>query len=512
MDKRILIYIAGEDLFGFIKSMQHHEKRAYKMNCRMMRSADNPSQHEQLYDFLESCESYNVTAVKEKFDGTPVGRDYAVSRANLYKALRVAIYEANEETETEITRLLFQATNLMNKGLLNPVPDLLFATFTLAIPIEDFEGILKAIRILRDYLQHASVPAAERKKAVKYLNLEQEYLRKASNLRDWNLLLNKCFEMVADRPSSVDGWLRKLLADPLLQKDGICLSLRSQIVRYWVKDKILKAQKNTTARKGNIKEAIGFCEKHPAMLTDIQIMEFYLEACHNQAHYAIASGDKSLTERNVAKLEAALQFRDDIEVQVFGRIARLKAAHAVQFLDISYGKETTTYIQKGLKKYDGRVKQAVLLDLNYLLSAFWHFSGFPSKALPTVNAVRNKPVPVEKADLHFHAWLVFLFLQYELSNFSSLESFTQQTQRHFSKHGRKTDYEKILFWFFKKSVGAPGTKERMALLMTLKTKLTSLFKNPDIQYKLKYFPIFEWIEAQGSGTPLAVILASQTQD
>lgn len=491
-----MIYPSWDELHELVKSLTRAEHLRFLELCRLRKVNDEPINRLDLYEFLKGVNQFSYKSFTQKFGKhTTIGKYPAVHKAELYMAVLNAAKSLDGDDESEVTVLILQAKLLIDKGLIHQVGRILEKAELFAEGIEDFENQLKIYKLFREVSLFEYNTGIKEEILNDIAKKEVIAENKISNLLQFQRLLDHCYSVQRSSHLKKNLLIDEIKNNSLISDNFSCQSLRAQIIKSRILIKIASIENNLNAGIKIRKETIKILESKKKLLSDNSFFRFYLLLIRSEAIRRIAGGDLAAAKYAIDKFAQSSKFKKETEVAIFEESSVIRLAHSVKFLQNKYGDESIEFFLNGKAKFGGRIRESIILENYYSIICFYHFSGRLKEALNYVNLIRSEKVPSQRAYFHFHAWFVFLFLHYELGNFDSLPNFTRQVQAYFSKHDMKTEFEKVLFHFFKKSCEAPNGKIRIELVAKLIPEIEKKVPTEILKQKLRYFPLYEWADS-----------------
>ncbi len=255
-----------------------------------------------------------------------------------------------------------------------------------ALEIEDFEGQMKLLRLRQSALLQTKA-GTELREILESLQTEEKNVwAKMRNLRKWERLISKRFIAKTIKQQEREHLIQSILNHPLVVNDGPCLSIKAEIARLTLKEKLIGIDKlNMPDRIPILLQIAALIESNGSLMEDAQVVERFLFATFNAG---LLAGDARRDEEMSMALKMLERFgasRPDTEVLVFERVEMIKFIRTLDDLDIEGAERVSKRIRKGLDSFGDRLSLQLRAEFINQLSFFYLLKAKNSHAAKILN-------------------------------------------------------------------------------------------------------------------------------
>ncbi|MFN8395217.1 MAG: hypothetical protein U0176_11260 [Bacteroidia bacterium] len=235
------LYPSLAELHALAQSFDRDETHQFKLEARSKSGVAEDLAYVKFFDILvrfPNCDEAAIRKALAEEAETILGR-FTDSRSYLYHRLLNALRKVHGNLTTDVADIAAQIQVLIHKGLYQHIEELYHKGLEFATATEDFSGLLGLMELWKAALIHnlgKDGPSEE----LQQLYLEELRIReKETNLHDWQRLLDLRAIAVRCPSEKRSELLSQIYQHPLYLNDGPCLSVKAEIRRLSLKEKLL---------------------------------------------------------------------------------------------------------------------------------------------------------------------------------------------------------------------------------------------------------------------------------
>jgi len=499
--------MAKEDhLFQLIKSLDQGEKRYLSLNISTQKGDENKD-YLRLFDFLQKLSEYEEDIVKQQLSHIIPLHRFAAAKNYLYSKLLNLLrdYHADDSVDTQIRNYLQLVEMLFKKGLFKQADKQLSTAKKLAakhhknrqlIQIHDWEYSISTV---------TQTPAereisfeqidGEEQLTLKYLRFQFDYHRLHFKL------FNHLYQYGVPQKEEDRIFFREILKDPLMQQEPdvppYTLDLYYSILNacnYMCAD-YEKAALAGKARMEVFSKHIDFA---------IEESYQYAAACNN---YLQNIHNLEKWEEMSAIIDIANDFAEQQRKKILGVSYMLLKFVVHQFkikmlMAQKQFTETDAWIKQHRKEilalFDNKEKEKNVYILSLSISVNCFILGQNEDALYWIRTILNDDRNSIRNDIYNFSAIFNLMINYELGNYTIMESQQQSLQRYLAEQGKKSDFETLVPNLLRKMAERKTIRDELKkLLEKALEKLREIVSRPGFESTfIKQFYIIEWFESK----------------
>jgi hypothetical protein len=433
----------SEDLFRLIKSLNKGEKRNFKMLAGLIAS-EKDKKYIGLFEVIDKQEVYNEVKVTRLLKDL-YGGQLAVGKHYLHRLILKSLVHYRTNPAAELGNMLEQAKVLMEKELYDQAKKLLRKCLADAVALEDLNahyGLLQIqLELLMEEIHDRSLAEKMREISV----AKQAVLAKLHNLDAYRVLSQQMVLLMRRRKEARapkdNADLDELLAHPLLQSPDLAMSTRARLECLTVHRKACSFRGDLQGAADRSRQLLALYDAHP-LLKEECIRHYFAEVSNLcSCLYRIGESDAAFS-----KLEEFKLFRNEypkarVDFFVLYYLVFIAAAIHVgaperAILLVPEIEEETTVL-------NGKIPKSAAMWLHFLLAYAYLMVGKPKAARIWICKVLEEARSDVSIDLQGDARILNMLIQFELGNYSVVESEYQGTKRFLEKNGQLTELERI---------------------------------------------------------------------
>jgi hypothetical protein len=501
---------ASDELFQLIQSLSKSEKRYFRLFASMQKGEKN---YLRIFDAIEkqsvSGGEYNENSIRKKFEKEHFIKHFPSEKNYLYNLILkiLDLYQAENNGEIRISRLLNYANILSGKGLYAQSKKALQRAEQLAVSHENFIALLNIYKQQKDLFQYVTFEFNDFDK----INASEESVfLKIKNIKEYEKIRAEVVKIFTHEGESIRNKnaikiLQLIVKNPLLKSEKMALSFRAKSTFYFINNGCYNFLNERKKALDYARKRVELIEKNPDKI-DI-LPEFYINAINNYINSLNKLHKFKEAILYLAKMKSLAAKRHSASGRIFIRYCVLLREVILVSLDFEKMPgliKDTELLFKNYKKYLRADEEIIHY---YRMATLYVYNSEYSKALGWLNKLLNSDLNIRE-DAYAFARILNLIIHLELKNNEALEYFAKSAQRFL--HKRKILYrcEEILIDFIKK-ISKRNDKDLSNEYRLLKTELTEVLRSPSEKKFLDYFDLMSWLDSKIENKNFTLVLKAK---
>lgn len=504
----------SDELFQLIRSLNSREKLYFKIYSD---TAIKDHIYVSLFDIINGLKSdiYDEERVKRKLKEKSQIKNIKHSKSRLSEAIIDSLerYYSDDKGDVEIQRLLHQAEILEKKRRNNAARKTLLKAEKLALDYEKYEHLLiilsKKVRHFRINSEVGKLREFIRSDIAK----EQVYIERLQNQIQYRNMLNE-INLITTQYNSVVGnkklesRIERIRHHPLLSSPAKALTYNSLRNYYYILfdctlltgqyDEKAYAEAKQWVRQVESKGRLdpSYDDNYLVALSHLLLNQKNRNKEHEMEETFERAKAFYLSLPLKRKSNFLMSFFISITSNYISSLTTLgKAGKAAKAWE-----EISGFIAFRVISSSSQIILAGNLVFTYFLLARYH------EALKWTNFILNNPSDSIKQDIQIEMKTIAMIIHYELENHEVLKYIARSTRAYLKKAGRLGAFENMQMNFFEKEAHlTKGRKERVTLLVNLRSGLMRIAKTQQVKYK---FDFIKWLDSKIQNRPFVQLLTA----
>lgn len=493
-----------------IQSLTKGERRNFKLFSRLQ---DGNKMYDKLFDAIEKQRKYDEPQLLKKFKDEKFTRQFSVAKNYLYNFILRTLHIFEKNPESDLKTLLNQIQILVEKNLFDHAEKLARKAKHLAERQERFTDLIEALGFQRQIYRNSN----KRNELFLYIREIQEQEieahEKLKNLLDYQQIHDEIYHCLresetARRKSELEVF-QNILTNPMVMDADHAKSWRAQLLRIT----ILRDCHNYAGQFDKCltytKEIIDCYESNNVMLEQYRL-KYIMEVGNLAAFYYLCKENTAAAETldKLRELDVAtMQER----VKILDRYYGMWMAIVNGSGDVEKGMQILERMTSDIREMRGKLNKGVEFRLYYYAAYFWLMAGEPSRALPWINLLLNKPKSDVRVDLQCFARLMNLVIHFDLGNKDLVEYEVKSAYRFIYKRNRLYEVERRMLKFMQQVSTLRDKNEERNAIAILKKDLEEITADPFEAKALNAFDFLVWTESHLTGKTMAQIKNPATE-
>lgn len=407
-----------------------------------------------------------------------------------YRKVLKLIQEADGNNPiTRLQHLLFVATWMRRRRILDQMPDVLKEAEEIAVEQECFQEEMKVHQHWK--FLYNIVPGkidgqrlANRIAELNAMNVQAIDLELlADELQLKKVLMNGDIQAV-----------QGLTASHLLADIQACKSSRARIhyLRAWINIHIsLKQYKEALEKISDLVELLG---KQPALLSDPALSGYYYQYIFSGAQAAMALGNKEEEQRYVTLLEdGGLKAADPPKYFEYTTRIWLWRAELTGMV----GKEELEHLAEilvNLKKYKSQLGEGADIIISHHSAVLLMSTGQPGKAITWMLRYQLTKTGFHRPDLVCYSYVFFVLAKFEQEEWDMVNRGKRTALTFLEKNNFHAGFYEVLLKGLAKYGTLNSATEQRTFLVALKQEIVTLLENPEFHLANSFFDQVGWLD------------------
>lgn len=502
----------SNDLHRLIRSLTRQEKGCFKRFARARNGAGD-NDYLVLFDAVNAMKTYDEKALIAKLSHTPLVKNLAWSKHNLYELILKALRSYDQgSSSVRIRNHMHDSAILKTKALHDLAAKSLGAARKTALRHENYPALMEINRMELLPRAHDSVREAEAKLRDSYDELA-DYMAKYGNSCAYHQLASEVFLNLAQEgtygPERVRIDLKRAFNNPLIQSEKNALTFESRWQFNLVRCKYFYSLGEYEQAYVYLKRNKELFAGSPAKIQDLPLG--YINALHNLI----------VLQLNLKRFHEVPEGLKEIRALRFGTYGKGPADSATA-LELRLHTYTGHFLEgiavyKSVKNRLKEVRQRS--PLNHLTIIYYGALSYFgccrfNEAARLLEVVINDSMPGFRTDFQASARIVKLICHYESGDTDLLPYVVKSTYRYLKGKDRLTGVERAVVDFLQRDlprVPFGSESNLIASLVSLKKQLVDLTKDPVAAMSLDYFDFISWIESKVERRSFAQIVQEKAR-
>lgn len=487
---------SSDNLFKLVKSLTKTEKRYIKLGL-----LNKQTEHIKLLDAILAQEIYDEEAIKLAYKNTAFAQNLAVYKHYLYQHIlkRLRQYHS-EDIASQVADKIRSAHILMDKELYTQAKTQLKMAKKMAQKYGMDNWLLLVLEAERKlHIQYKSSSFAQikafnelEKTVIQEIGKNSDYTYLFQQISQWQIQKQKVSEG-QQAQHHIEEWRKNALLETSLET----LSTKNKVL-------VLKSKAIYHFTKGEVKEASLFNQQllhllENAPLFNKQYPEEYISTVNNYIIDQLRLNNINAFERGLQLLDEIPQKKEfqqvkHIESRMFHQRYLLLFNYCYSQQDYAKALEHFPLFEAGYKKYKNQLKSHQLLTLYYLAAVLLFSNQAYSRAQDWIILVLQKSKESVVEDIVYYAYILEVFIHFELGNHEFVLSLLSSIQRNLTKYNDVLKSEKELFQYIRKYINTPAKKKKRQLTITMLDNIRSKKVNKIDLRLFNYIPIIAYFE------------------
>ncbi len=482
-----------DQVFSLIKSMSQSEKR-YFSRFSKFQTPDTTNSYLALFNQIAKKEKYNEKDLKKEFGEL----HFAQLKQQLFKKIlqSLRLYYTSNDVQAEIFTHLHNYNLLASRGILNAAGKELNRAEKLANESElSYESAILFKE--RNLMINGKSDVFELQNRIKENDLfVKKQIENISNEHEYEKLfleievINKQLE--STRNEGELGRISKYLANPLLQKEELALSLSSKILFHFSIGLAYYLQSNFEKCGYHMQQSTLLLEVNTSILNRLEglFVRSRANSCLSYIHlsrYKEFISDFSKLKNCKLTNSSTVEYRNYI-VYVLELMYLNKTQNFTKAIDLI--ESNSDFIHQMEQKFEITTgfSQEQVYNV-FQKSTAYLGSGMHKKASFILNEFINQKTKGLKEDAYIMARLFFLCIRFEMNDEALIESELRSIQRYLKEKNKLFLFEKHFLSFISKMLVSTSVQENKRNFVELKTELDFL---KEIEYEKNAFAYFDF--------------------
>lgn len=493
----------SEDLFRLIKSLNKAEKRSFKLLTGLM-AGEKEKKYIELFDAIDKQDTYNEAKIAKVMKDV-YGGQLAVGKHYLYRLILKSLAYHRNDAGTELGNLLEQARVLVEKDLYLQAYKLIRKGCNEASMLEDFALQHAFLQLQLELLLRNQHERRLVERLQEVHQAKQVALRRLRNLDEYRNLGQQIFLVIRGRQEARpphDRSLQEVAHHPLLQHPSQAESVRALIEYHSIHRKLCSYQGDVMGAIAQAGKLLSLYDAHP-LLKEESIRQYFAEVS-NLCTYLLRTGE---VEAAFTKMDEFRQFRNQYpkaRVDFFLLYYVVYVALVIHVGEPERALEMISEIEEESTALEGKIPNSHGMWLHFLLAYAYLMVGKARQALKWINKVLEESRSEVRVDLQCDARILYIIIQFELKNYTVVESEYQSTRRLLEKYGHMSDFERLVLRGVKAlalHADGPGFKETKTNWMERFQK----WEEQDESGLPRAIDFGAWLQTQVTGKTMAEI-------
>lgn len=499
----------SQTLWELIQSLDAAELLKFRERAFDRRRKGYPN-YVKLFDAIKKQEIYDELEIEESLKDEPFVKHLHRTKNYLYHRILEFIRDAQEDEETDLSKLMDGIKIVYEKGLFSHLPPLLKRASKMAEKTEDFPSLRKLISFESGILR-------KRRDWKAYIEKIESLVKRSNQIfaKEKNLFELENIEKLFDRIWGQTGnekveLLKKIESLENIHDPAFAISHSARIIQLYIQISIhnIKGKKEKVIK--GCDEAIEVFKENKGLMAD---KERYYTLCR-----LILLG--SLFRVMTHDFEGA-----KATFEGFRTLAKSHKRTPLEYLEnktifsLSMGHKSCdpNLIFTCLDEYE-RLKSNSFSDtnvvseitINHLAGTTLIYAGFPEKAIFWINNNRNRNDMDNRPDLLDYSRLLFLVCHWELGNVEVVDREVRSIRKSWGRKGQiSLPISLILELFTALSQDPQGFK---SILRSTSSSIEKEAHSASWQRFENYFDFSSWIQASLEGRSTMSIFQEKLKD
>ncbi|MEO6882442.1 MAG: hypothetical protein ABI199_00305 [Bacteroidia bacterium] len=498
----------SENLFRLVKSLTPAEKRYFKIYVQR-NSSGRESNYVRLFEAIDTQEIYNEEKLIKRFQKESFTKNFTITKGRLYETIlrSLDVFHADSSVDAQLKRQLHCIEILYRKDLHDECLKELASAKRFATKYENYAALLDISMREKKIISATAYSGVSEKSLDKIHatdNLLFEKIKSISYL--WNIK-SKFFFLInkqgAIRNKKELSKFKQIIDNAVLENDHKDLSFETKDLFYHIYGAYYYAVGEYEKGYVYLKKHIHLVQSHTETIKEdpnkyVAILNNILNVCYLLKRYDEAS-EYLKKLRNITKLLPAGKSAH-LEVKIFASSYNFELTVYIETGEFSKGVQLVPMIEKGLKKYEGKINQVQKILLYYNISVAYFGVEKYSEALAWTTKLLNDSNVAMTQDIYCFTKILNLIIHLELENNDFIPYAYKATFRFLNSKNRVYKFETVFLNFIGKIM-----KEKQPDLRKyyreLKEELLVLSDDPFEKPVFEHFDFISWVESKINKTP-----------
>ncbi len=485
---------------SFLYDLVHKLTKSEKRYLKIQAGAGNKD-YIQLMDALLKQKKFDENQLLKDNDGSKFTKHLPVNKRYLYDLILKSLANFGEKKlENKVYDKITAANILIERGLFTAAANELKKGQKVAREYELFNLQISLLSIEKKLLSTQQQKNREEQAIDQIYNLEMDCLKQLQNTNEYWYLAQQItqFQMKFQKAQTAEqeAFLNRLTQSPKFQNESLASNFKSKLYLH-------QATATYHFIQGNIEEAyktnkrfLDFLESNPRFLRIYA--ERYLATLNNMLIDSLIIGKYDNLTEGIRRLEMTLerpQFKSikNIESRVFRQRYLLLINWSLSQKEFEKVLEWIPDIEDGLQRFGKKIEKHHRITFYYLVAYVLFQNGQYDAAFQWNNLILNTQKQDVVKEIFYFSRVLNLLIQYELKNYTLLESLLSSTPKYLKSRRSIYATEKALFRLLGKLLNAVNHAEQETLLQGFHTEVNELAKQPSEQRVFNYLDLRIWI-------------------
>lgn len=486
---------SSDFLFRLIKSLSKGDRRNFKLFARLQ---DGDKKYIQLFDAIDKQTEYDERKLLKQFKGERFTKQFSVAKNYLYNYILRTLDIFHNDPHAELSSLIHKIEILMGKNLYDQAEKLVRKAKHMAERQERFGEMLELLQHQRVILLRVEKSKLFSVMIAEIHEQQNAIHRQMLNLLQYVQLFDRTYELrkraAAARVDSEMQEMEAILSDPLLESEESALSVRAKLKRLEILNEgafFKHAFEDCVEHAGQM---IAIYENHQEIRQERNI--HFIEIVCNYGIFQYQLGNTEEAQIALSKLRNAQIFNEQEKVKVFELYYAFKIGLCIESGDKETGIEVVRDFEGQHAKVIGKMLKRVELQIYYMFSYFFLFTGDFSSALIWINKFLNEPKTEVRTDLQCMARILNLLIHLELGNRDLLEYEIKSASRFISNRNRLFKFERTALKFIRQLTVVAPDQDPDEILANFKQQMQVVLEDSFEKKASNLLDVVGWIEAK----------------
>lgn len=498
---------ATDDLHRLLHSLSQAEKRYVKVFASKHLIGDQ-SNALLLFDAILSLKEYDEDELKRQLKGQSVARYLSSEKTNLYRFVlkSMRMFHAEKSVDRQLKELMTDVRFLFDKRLYDLSIKELDKAKKLAIEFERHLVLLEILFLERIIIFETETKDVKPRVEQIHRDIGQtlEQIRRFSDLAHFSDLV---FVASRSRFHVRDGQILSKLHD--LSKEKL-FSSPPPDDNFSLYYQYLFVRGMYHLNAGEYDQAYWFYQKqvehwdsYPAFINEER--QRYKKSLTNYLNCCLGLGRFEEFPHILGRIRAVPCASIDEEAEEFQSVYYMELIYCMNINRFELAEALLPEIQKGLKKYEGKVSKARELAFYHNIAVMLFLQHKHKEALAWVKRILNDGKSDSRQDIQHFARLFQLVLDYEIGSTVLFEHELRTTQRYLRQNNSYFDFEAVVMQYLRRLADADKS-EKKELFNTFLDKLNVIKTDPTHRKTLGIEELVCWADSHVRGVPMTELL------
>ncbi len=489
---------ASDDLFRLVKSLTKSEKRYFKLSASLY---GGDKRYLALFDAIDAMDAYDEPALKARFAGEPMVRQFNVAKRYLYDlVLRVLrAVHAGTTVHAEIRAMIQNIEILMDRGLADQARKAYRAAIERAQQHEDHLALLEL------YAWHESI---EPESTMSDEGIEKLYGTITGTIGAYQELMDQLAALrritVPFLPGPVRSQSEANALHRLMERHpgngGTFASVKAEILDCWSRSTYHHALGNDAEALRYTERQVTLFEQHPQLLRSrvlwyVGVVANYLMLLKRNGHVQRFWEQIETMRVNVQSvLQAKRLSSPSVQANLFRTVYLNMLTMALGLDDRERFAALAREVEEGLRRHGAHLVPDERLSFWHNLSLVYIELGDFANALRFNNLVIDHGEPKSRMQLYAHARLLNVVIHYELGNTDLMEYLIRSHYRYLRSRNLVYRFEAIVLDLFRALIRVPNTAALYDVFVDVRARLAPLEHDPMEANSFRNFQYLQWLD------------------